>query len=61
MAAESCKGRAIEEKEALGGRPRRCSGGRAASCRGSGLLVVPQQGDLVVGQAELRIGDGIGW
>lgn len=60
MAAEGCEGRAIEEEESLGGSARCCSrGGRVRS--GCLLLVMAQKGNLVVGQAELGIGDGIGW
>ena len=49
MAAESCKGGAIEEDKTLGGSARSCSRGGSAGGGGGGLLVMAQEGDLVVG------------
>lgn len=56
MAAESGEGAAVEEQESLGRGSGGGAGGRAPSGGGSGLLVVSQQGDLIVRQAERGIG-----
>jgi hypothetical protein len=53
---------AVQEEQTLGGSAGRCArGGRTTSSGGGNLLVMPQQGDLVIGQAELGIGDRILW
>jgi hypothetical protein len=61
MPAEGRKRGTVKQEEALRRRARCCAGGGAASSRRNGLLVVPEQGDFIVGQAELCIGDRVGW
>ena len=58
MPAKLCEGMAVKEEQTLGGSAGRCAGGGVATSSGRGsLLVMPQQGNLVVGKAQLRIGD----
>jgi hypothetical protein len=54
--AESCEGGSVEEEEPLGGGAGGRTGRRSPSGGRSGLLVMAQQGNLIIRQAELRIG-----
>ena len=60
VSAQLGEGLVVEEEQALGGRERGGARGRRASCGGL-LLVMPQQGDFIIGQAELRVGHRVLW
>ena len=59
VTSESGKGAAVDHQNALGGGSAGGTRGRG-TCAGGSLLVLPQQMNLLIRQAELGVGNGIG-